>query len=108
MNRDELAKGARLTYALAKGCSERQILDWDAPPDGNGLPEQHKQAWAQVVDVVAGTQEAEEDVAARAWSTYAEGIGAVAFAMPWERSSADHRSAWGEVVRHVRAVAGPS
>lgn len=98
---DALAQAARATYVQAKGIPEKQVLPWDRPPDRDGLPQTHKDAWHIVAACVIDGNATPWD----AWQTYVQMVGAQSYAMPWEASSEPHRNAWAAVVEAVRDTA---
>ena len=107
---DRLAALAHRTYASAKGCPEKQVLPWDAPPGGQGLPDVHKLAWVVVSTGILGwlkdpEDDDEEDAIRHAWEVYVQEINATAFAIRWERASDEHKAAWRAVVAALREEA---
>jgi len=98
---DGPARAARNAYTRAKNIPERQVLPWNPPPDRDGLPETHKNAWRIVAACVIDGNAMPWD----AWQTYVQMVGAQSYAMPWETSSEEHRGAWAAVVEAVRDTA---
>ena len=105
-----LAALAHRTYASAKGCPEKQVLPWEAPPGGQALPAEHKLAWVVVsTGFLAWLKDPEEDdeenATRHAWEVYVREINAQAFAIRWERASDEHQAAWRAVVAALREEA---